>query len=161
MLERAQAQLDGFHGSVDAVIGFWDLPVTTMVPILCARRGLRSASLDAVVRCEHKYWSRLEQQKVIDEHPRFGLIDLEHDTAPPEGVGYPMWVKPVKSFSSDMAFGVANLEEFRDALAQIREASGVSASLSRSSSSTSTCLPRSPQAAAWRAWPRRPSAAGS
>ena len=35
-----------------------------------------------------------------------------------------MWIKPVKSASSDLAFGVANQQEFQDALAQIRDGIG-------------------------------------
>ncbi|MPZ65377.1 MAG: ATP-grasp domain-containing protein [Pseudonocardiaceae bacterium] len=124
LLDKATRQLDDFHGTVDAVIGFWDFPVSTMIPLLCAYQCTHCASLEAVVKCEHKYWSRLEQQKVIKEHPRFGLVDPDHDENPPDGVDYPMWVKPVKSFSSDLAFGVTNQQEFRDALARIREGIG-------------------------------------
>lgn len=110
---------------VDAIVGFWDFPVSSMVPILCDRLGgLHCAGLDAVLRCEHKYWSRLEQRAVIDEYPAFGLVDPERDTAPPDGVGFPMWVKPVKSFSSDLAFGVADHQEFTEALTRIREGIG-------------------------------------
>ena len=99
--------------------------VSSMVPILCHRfRDLCCASLEAVVKCEHKYWSRLEQQKVIDEYPRFGLVDPERDTDPPEGMSYPMWIKPVKSASSELAFMVANQQEFQDALAQIQDGIG-------------------------------------
>ncbi len=122
LLDKAVSQLEGFAGSVDAIIGFWDFPVSTMVPILCQRMGgLCCVSLEAVVKCEHKYWSRLDQQKVIDEYPRFGLVDPERDTAPPATVDYPLWIKPVKSFSSDLAFGVSNQQEFQDALEQIRD----------------------------------------
>ncbi len=125
LLDKAVRQLEAFEGTVDAIIGFWDFPVSTMVPILCQRfGGLCCASLEAVVKCEHKYWSRLEQQKVIDEYPRFGLVDPERDTDPPEGVSYPLWVKPVKSASSELAFGVANQQEFQHALAQIRDGIG-------------------------------------
>lgn len=124
LLEKAKQQLDDFNGDVDAVIGFWDFPVSTMVPLLAAHAGTHGPSLDAVVKCEHKYWSRLEQQKVIHEHPAFGLVDPDHDEDPPDGVDYPMWVKPVKSFSSALAFGVSDQREFRDALAEIREGIG-------------------------------------
>ncbi len=121
LLDKAVRQLGAFEGSVDAVIGFWDFPVSSMVPMLCSRfGGLCCPSLEAVVKCEHKYWSRLEQQKVIEEYPRFGLVDLARDTDPPEGMRYPMWIKPVKSASSDLAFGVANRQEFQDAVKQIR-----------------------------------------
>jgi hypothetical protein len=122
LLDKAIRQLDAFEGPIDAMIGFWDFPVSTMVPILCHRfKGLCCASLEAVVKCEHKYWSRLEQQKVIEEYPRFGLVDPGRDTEPPQGVSYPMWIKPVKSASSELAFGVANQQEFQDALRQIRD----------------------------------------
>ena len=125
LLAKAQRELEAFDGSVDAIIGFWDFPVSSMVPILCHQfGGLCCASLDAVVKCEHKYWSRLEQQKVIDEYPRFGLVDPERDTRPPQGVRYPMWIKPVKSFSSALAFGVADQQEFQKALAEIRDGIG-------------------------------------
>jgi hypothetical protein len=121
LLDKATQQLEAFDGTIDAVIGFWDFPVSLMVPILCQRfDGLRCPSLEAVMKCEHKYWCRLEQQKVIDEYPRFGLVDPERDEEPPAGVSYPMWVKPVKSFSSQLAFGVGDQQEFRDALAAIR-----------------------------------------
>jgi hypothetical protein len=76
LLDKAAGQLADFDESIDAIIGFWDFPVSSMVPILCSRfGGLCCASLEAVVKCEHKYWSRLEQQKVIEELPRFGLVD--------------------------------------------------------------------------------------
>lgn len=122
LLDKAVCQLEAFPGSIDAIIGFWDFPVSSMVPLLCHRfAGLCCTSLEAVVKCEHKYWSRLEQQKVINEYPRFGLVDPERDTDPPEGMSYPMWIKPVKSAASDLAFGVADHQEFQDALGQIRD----------------------------------------
>ncbi len=120
LLEKAQGKLESFEGRVDAIIGFWDFPVSTMLPILRARFDLPGPPLEEIVKCEHKYWSRLEQQEVIDEYPRFGIVDPERDQDPPDGVSYPLWVKPVKSFASMLAFGVTNQEEFRDALAQIR-----------------------------------------
>ena len=121
LLDKAVGQLAAFEGSVDAIIGFWDFPVSSMVPILYHWFGeLCCVSLEAVVKCEHKYWSRLEQQKVIEEYPPFGLVDPEWDTDPPEGMNYPMWLKPVKSASSELAFGVADKQEFQDALARIR-----------------------------------------
>ncbi|MGH3906331.1 MAG: ATP-grasp domain-containing protein [Pseudonocardiaceae bacterium] len=124
VLAAAKRELDAFDGPIDAIIGFWDFPVSSILPLLRQRYGLPTASLEEVVKCEHKYWSRLVQQQVIDEYPPFGLVDPEHDTQPPEGVRYPMWVKPVKSFSSVLAFGVAGDDAFRDALGKIREGIG-------------------------------------
>lgn len=118
-VERADRQLRDFDGPVDAVVGYWDFPTSSLVPILCERFGLPSAGLAAVVKCEHKYWGRLEQRKAIEDVPEFGLVGLE-DKEPPSAVSYPMWIKPVKAFSSELAFKVHNLTEFRDALASIR-----------------------------------------
>ncbi|MGH3629084.1 MAG: ATP-grasp domain-containing protein [Sciscionella sp.] len=120
LLAKARQHLSSFDGRIDAIIGFWDFPVSTMLPILRQRFGLAGATLEEVVKCEHKYWSRLEQQKVIEEYPRFGLVDLEA-TDLPEGLSYPVWLKPVKSFSSVLAFGVHDRVQFADAVKQIRE----------------------------------------
>jgi hypothetical protein len=123
LLDRATRILDARDTPVDAVIGFWDFPISTLVPLLAARYGLHGAPLEAVVKCEHKYWSRLEQQQVIDEHPRFGLVDLD-DPRLPEGLRYPVWLKPVKSYSSELAFRVEDDGQFADAVAEIRDGIG-------------------------------------
>lgn len=122
LIKKARGVLDAFDGSIDAIVGYWDFPVSTLVPILSEHYGTRSTSLESVVKCEHKYWSRLEQEKVTDRHPRFGRVDLAAEPPrPPENVRFPMWVKPALSYSSELAFGVGNEEEFRAAVAEIRE----------------------------------------
>lgn len=125
LLEKAQAQLEAFDGSVDAIVGYWDFPVSSLVPILCERWGLHSASLKAVVTCEHKYWSRLEQRAACQDCAApFALVDLRRDRTPPGGLRYPMWLKPVKSFSSELAFEVSDDSEFRMAVEKIRDGIG-------------------------------------
>ncbi|MEV0598076.1 ATP-grasp domain-containing protein [Streptomyces sp. NPDC050315] len=122
LLDKAYGILDAFEGSIDAIVTYWDFPASTLVPILGERYGTRTTSLESVVKCEHKYWSRLEQQKVIDEHPRFGRVDLSSDDPqPPDGVRFPMWLKPALSYSSELAYGVKDEKEFQEAVAQIRE----------------------------------------
>ncbi len=124
ILTSAQRQLDAFDGSIDAIIGFWDFPVSSALPLLRSRYGLPTASLTEVVMCEHKYWSRRVQRQVIGEAvPPFALVDLD-TTDPPADVRFPMWVKPVKSFSSVLAFGVADGEAYRAALDEISEGIG-------------------------------------
>ncbi|MFJ7336577.1 acetyl-CoA carboxylase biotin carboxylase subunit family protein [Streptomyces sp. NPDC101116] len=122
LLDKAQGVLDAFDGSIDAIVGYWDFPVSTLVPMLSERYGTRSTGLESVVKCEHKYWSRLEQRKATDRHPRFGQVDLSAEPPhPPEGVSYPMWLKPALSYSSELAFGVDDEEEFRKAVSEIRD----------------------------------------
>lgn len=121
-LHAAQDQLDQVDGPIDAIVGYWDFPVNMLVPILSRRYGLPSKDLEAVVKCEHKYWSRLEQQKVTDEYPAFDLIDI-HDplvTLPPH-MSYPVWVKPIQSFSSQGAHYAGTVDELREALAVERQ----------------------------------------
>lgn len=124
LLDKATAQLEMFDGHIDAVVGYWDFPVTQMVPILCRRFGLRSPTLEAVLKCEHKYWSRLVQREVIpDEVPRFDLIELDA-TRLPDHLSYPVWVKPVKSTSSESAYYVDNDDRLREVLSAEREEVG-------------------------------------
>ncbi|WP_425455369.1 ATP-grasp domain-containing protein [Amycolatopsis palatopharyngis] len=120
LIQKAEKTLDDFEGEIGAIVGYWDFPVSTLVPILCKRYGLPSSDLEAIVKCEHKYWSRLEQQKVIEEHPRFGIVDLQNPRVP-EGMSYPMWLKPVKSFSSELAFKVKDDADFEYATREMAE----------------------------------------
>jgi biotin carboxylase len=121
LLDKARKQIKAFDGDVHGIVGYWDFPVSSMVPILCAELGLPGARLEAVVKCEHKYWSRLEQQKVIDEHPRFGIVDIDGDGEVPAGLDFPLWLKPVKSASSDLAFQVGDERDLSEAVEAIRE----------------------------------------
>ncbi|GAB2714411.1 ATP-grasp domain-containing protein [Nocardia thraciensis] len=121
LLHKAQGILDAFDGDIGAIVGYWDFPVTALVPMLCKPLGLPSTELEAVVKCEHKYWSRLEQSKVLDDLPRFGIVDLEGEPRLPSGMEFPVWLKPVKSFSSELAFHVHDDGEFHEAVDRIRE----------------------------------------
>ncbi|MEB3371388.1 ATP-grasp domain-containing protein [Saccharopolyspora mangrovi] len=123
LLELAQNQLDDFSGPIDAIVGYWDFPVSSMVPILATQNGLPGPSLESVVKCEHKYWSRLVQREVTNAHPGFAIIDLDDPETPP-GLRFPMWLKPVKSYSSTLAFKVDDEEQLRAAATEIRDGMG-------------------------------------
>lgn len=121
LLDRAVEQLEAFDGPIDAIVSFWDFPMVTMVPILCARYGLPSADLLAVLRCEHKFWARRVQAGAIDELPAYGLLDLDIPRPVlPEGVHYPAWIKPVNGASSEGAFKVHDDGELREKLPEVR-----------------------------------------
>ncbi|UQS26261.1 ATP-grasp domain-containing protein [Amycolatopsis thermalba] len=124
LIDRAVAELDAFDGEIGAIVGYWDFPVTTMVPILGRRYGLPTPNLEGVLKCEHKYWSRLEQRKATDAIPNFALVDLDGDPKPPAGLSFPMWLKPVKSFSSELAFHVKDEDDFVKAVEEIRAGIG-------------------------------------
>src|SRR5699024_4591228 len=82
ILTKAQMVIDAFDGPIDAIIGFWDFPVSSIVPLLRQRYGLATNDVTDTVKCEHKYWSRLIQQQVIEEIPKIGLVDPYRDAAP-------------------------------------------------------------------------------
>lgn len=123
LLEKAQRQLEAFEHTIHAIVGYWDFPISMMVPILCARYGLPSKDLEITVKCEHKYWSRLEQRRFIEEYPKFDLIDIQDpDAVLPGHMSYPAWVKPIKSFSSEGAFEVNSDHHLQEVLAHQRQA---------------------------------------
>lgn len=123
LLEKAQAKLEEFQGTIDAIVGYFDFPISDMVPILCKKQGLTSASLESVVKCEHKYWSRLEQRKSIpDNIPNFDIFDpFDEQALAKISLEYPFWIKPIKSFRSFLGFRINSDEEFYESVAQIRE----------------------------------------
>lgn len=118
LLELAEQELRNFSGSVDALIAHWDFPVSLMLPILCAKFDLPAASIESVLKCEHKYWARLEQDDVIPEFtPRYQAIDpFEADPLSQVELDYPFWLKPVKSFGSHLGFHVDSDEDFNHAI---------------------------------------------
>jgi biotin carboxylase len=122
VLLSAKRTLDEFDGSVDAIIGHWDFPTSTILPILRAHCGLPGPSLETVLRCEHKYWSRLEQQKVIPQHiSRFAAVNPFSEHPRDEiDFDYPFWIKPVKAHSSFLGFKVENDADFAHAIEETR-----------------------------------------
>ena len=118
LLGKATAELEHFDGRIDAIVGYWDFPISSMVPILAERFGVPGAPLRSVVTCEHKYWSRLEQQEAIEEYPRFAYLDPDDPAS--VDLEPPYWIKPVKAFSSELAFRIDDQDELPACLEEIR-----------------------------------------
>ncbi len=125
-LQQTPRTLSQFDGTVDAVIGFWDFPVSTMLPIIQKRAGLIGPSLNAVLKCEHKYWSRLEQANVVPEMiPPFQEIDpFQKDPLSQCRLGFPFWLKPVKSVLSYLGFLIRDRSDFLKSIEVIRHGIG-------------------------------------
>jgi hypothetical protein len=122
LIEEGTRLLLDFPGRVDAVVGYWDFPVSTVLPILRQAVGLPGPTLEAVLKCEHKLWSRTEQAAVVPEHvPPFCVVDpfaespLQQLTLP-----FPFWLKPVKSVLSHLGFRIDNAADFAAAIERIR-----------------------------------------
>ena len=125
MLAEAEATLDAFDGSIDAIVGYIDFPVSTMLPLLCKKYGTRNASLESLLKCEHKYWSRKVMAEVIPDHtPTFTAFDPFDDNALSKigeaDLRFPFFVKPIKSSGSRLGFRIDSPEDFDYAIAAFR-----------------------------------------
>jgi biotin carboxylase len=122
LLDQARAQLAEFSGPVDAIVCHWDFPSSLLAPVLSHEHGIPAPSVTSMLQCEHKYWSRLEQQRSVPEVvPGFAAFDPFADDALDQvGLPYPFWVKPVKAHSSNLGFEIHDEKEFEAALEEIR-----------------------------------------
>lgn len=129
LVDRALETFDRQPGGADAVVGYWDLPTSLVVPLIARAAGLPGAPLEAVAKCEHKFWSRTEQAAVLPELvPRFQVVDpfAEHPEHQLE-IDYPFWLKPVKAHSSYLGFYIDGPMNFRRHLPAIRRGIGIMA----------------------------------
>ncbi len=125
MLAEAEAKLDAFDGTIDAIVGYIDFPVSTMLPLLCKKYGTRNTSLESLLKCEHKYWSRSVMREAIPEHiPKFTAFDPFDDNALSKvgeaDLRFPFFVKPIKSSGSRLGFRIDSPEDFDFAIEKLR-----------------------------------------
>lgn len=121
MAEARQTLAEAF--SVDAIIGHWDFPTTSMLPILRREYGLPTPTLESVLYTESKYWNRLAgEQALPDCTPAFqGLDPYSDDPLGELTMDYPFWLKPSVSFSSYLGFRIENESQYLEATATIRD----------------------------------------
>lgn len=121
LIEKCEYTLRRFPGKVDAIISPWDFPACFLACYLRNKLNLPGQGLESFFRCEHKYWSRLLQQKVIPQHiPHFEVFDPFKEEIPHLELNYPFWLKPIKSFESHLGFLIRNRQDFLLALSKIR-----------------------------------------
>jgi hypothetical protein len=123
LIEKASQRIESFDGSVDAIATYWDFPGTTILPVLCKRFGVPGPTIQAVLACEHKYWSRLEQQKAIPDHiPQFQAFDpFDDDAYESIDLIAPFWIKPVKSFKSYLSYRINDPQHFKEVMEHVRQ----------------------------------------
>lgn len=127
ILRTAMKRLDDFDGPVDGIIGYWDFPTSTILPVLRARFDLAGPTEEAVLKCEHKYWSRVEQAKAFPDHtPKFCAFNpFAKDVRGQIDLDYPFWIKPVQAHSSFLCFKVKDDRELAQAVTRIRAEIGI------------------------------------
>ena len=122
LLKKIEERVDK-AGGIDAVVSYLDFPGSVLVPIIAEKYNLPGPSLESVMKCEHKYWSRLEQYQVIPESiPKFKAFDHNDDKAY-DKIGFtpPFWIKPIKSYHSYLAYKIHNKKHFYECMEEVRE----------------------------------------
>lgn len=122
LLNKAYKRIDQ-AGKINAVVSYFDFPGSVLVPVIAQKYNLPGPSLKSVVRCEHKYWSRMIQQEVIpDNVPAFKAFDIYDDNAYDKiGLTPPFWIKPVKSYHSYLAFRITGRNQFKECIKEVRQ----------------------------------------
>lgn len=123
LLATCSQRLESFDGTVDAVVTLLDFPATELAPILAQRFGCPGPTLEAVLRCSHKYWSRLLQREVAPECiPGFAVFDpVSEDVAGSLDLRYPFWVKPLNAYRSHLGFRIDRPSDLESVLPLLRE----------------------------------------
>ena len=77
--------------------------------LLAERMGWPGTSVQAVLACQHKLYAREVLQRVCPEaNLRFSALECAYGDPVPEGLTYPLFVKPVKAAFSVLATTVQN-----------------------------------------------------
>lgn len=123
LIDKAVKNIEKVGKTVDGIAAYFDFPATDLVPILAEKFNVPGPSLESILKCENKYWSRLEQQKVIPGNiPQFQAFDpFEDDVYEKIALLAPFWIKPIKSFRSYLAFKINDERQFQEAMTQMRE----------------------------------------
>lgn len=94
----------------DGVFSSSDYPGATVAAAIATRLGLPGPHPEAVLRCSHKYYSRLAQREAVPEAAaEFRLV--RPDEPLPTDLDFPCFVKPVKGAFSIMSGRVDSLDE--------------------------------------------------
>lgn len=123
MMAELESKILSFNSSVDAIVTYIDFPISMMTPILRQKFGLISPSLESILKCQHKYWSRVVQKEIVpDVVPAFSPVNpFADDPLETITVDFPFWLKPIKSVGSYLGFRIKNRKEFYRAIGVIRE----------------------------------------
>lgn len=105
------------HGRIDGVTSSSDYPGASVAAAVATRLGLPGSQPETVIRCSHKYYSRLAQREVVPgATPAFALLDPAAPSWP--SLNFPLYIKPVKGAFSIMSRRIDSIEELRAFLAR-------------------------------------------
>src|SRR5262249_45496487 len=108
-VDAAVSYAKRLNDCVHGVVAFDDYPASLLAVAIAERLALPGPSLASVVTCNNKAWSRMAQAVAVPEAvPRFQIIDPHRDMRQGDlELGFPFWLKPVKSSMSYLGFRVS------------------------------------------------------
>ena len=97
--------------AIDGVMASDDYPGSIVAAAIAQRLRLPGPKPEVVLLCQHKYYSRMAQRRIVPEAvPAFCLLDRKTTGT----MSFPLFVKPVKSFFSLFAQHVGNADELAE-----------------------------------------------
>jgi hypothetical protein len=103
-----------WRGRIDGVISNNEYFGALIAAALAARLGLPGTPPGVVVTAQHKYYSRLAQQRIAPEAvPAFSVFPFDVRDASAVGMAFPCYVKPVRATFSVLARRVESFAELR------------------------------------------------
>ena len=123
LVEATRQRLDALGKPIHGVTTLLDFPATELVPVLAAATGTPGPTLEAVLRCNHKYWSRLVQRDAAPTNvPAFAALDPWDERAF-ETLSFdpPLWIKPINAYRSHLGFHIDDRDDFVLAQQVLRE----------------------------------------
>lgn len=101
--------------SVDGVVSSDDYPGVIFASIIANKLKLPGPSPETILTCQHKYYSRMMQQKYIpNDTPNFRVIDPTKFDIRDFNMPFPVFIKPVKSYFSIFANKVNNAAQLEE-----------------------------------------------
>jgi len=89
--------VESYRGRLDGVMSSSDYPGATAAAAVATALGLPGPRPETVIRCSHKYYSRLAQREAVPEAtPAFDIIAIANPRRPDVATGFPLFLKPVK-----------------------------------------------------------------
>lgn len=92
------------------------------MPVLNQKLNLKGPSISSVLKCEHKYLSRVYQKECVSKSiPKFQAFNPKNPRIQNEiEVPFPLWIKPVRSSSSYLGFYVKDKKSLNDCIRTIQ-----------------------------------------
>ncbi len=109
---------DAGLGGVTSAVGY---PGMSVASIVARRLRLPGPSINCILLCEHKYYSRIAQRALVPSAtPAFHLLDPKATGQLNDLGAFPLFVKPVKANFSINANRVGSVEELQQTLRSCR-----------------------------------------